>query len=441
MPGRAMIDGQSTAGRWAPVICLAVPAVVLLASFPLGVGWLEPGDFGWREAMTYHGVLVPAWMLLVLASFDRLLEAATAARWRATVARGATAAVLLTGIGALLVRRQGLSAAAILQVVGMTAADLTALVVIFALIRSRKHGRALSGGLLWWSLVVALGAVSLATPLGHLAGACKDLGGLLPMLLAHAEGLGLQPDQAVAGYIGSHGHQIVAAFVTAALLLPLAAGERKPGGWLRSMTAVGAAIALLASLAQVVLYQYSAWAGWEPPDLFVSGPNGIPLDDAVLGVLGIGLLLLVPGLAVRLPRELCAGAPLLDSPRLLAMAYLAFAATMFGIGFYIERHEAFFGGGAAGAPGALNDLCYIRAHVVIGCMALPLLMAAVLAIPHQLEDRASSLPWIATAAIVSAPLAVVICTALLSWTLVVVSVALTVLFVVLLAAVVGARSS
>jgi len=52
------------AGGWARLTCLAVPAVVLLVSFPLGVRWLEPGDFAWREAMTYHGVLVPAWMLL-----------------------------------------------------------------------------------------------------------------------------------------------------------------------------------------------------------------------------------------------------------------------------------------------------------------------------------------------------------------------------------------
>lgn len=433
MNERTVAGGQSMAGRWALIICLVVPAVVLLASLPLGVRWLEPGDFGWREAMTYHGVLVPAWMLLVLASFDRLVEAATAARWRAMVARGATAAALLTGIGALLVRRQGLSAAAILQVVGMTAADLTALVVIFALIRSRKHGRALSCGVLWWSLVVALGAVSLATPLGHLAGACNDLGKRVPMLLVHARHLGLQPGEAVAGYIGSHGHQIVAAFVTAALLLPLAAGDRERAGWLGKVTAAGAAATLLASLGQVMLYQYSAWAGWEPPDLFTSGPNGIPLDDALLTILGIGLLFLMPALFSRPAGRAVTGAQLLDGPRLLAMAGLAFAVSMFGMGIYIELHEGFFGGGAAGAPGALNDLCYIRAHLVIGCMVLPLLMAAFDMMPHGLNGRATRLPWIAMAAILTAPVAVIVCTFLLSWTLVVVSVALTVLFLLLLA--------
>ncbi|MFV2072034.1 MAG: hypothetical protein ACC742_05195 [Thermoanaerobaculales bacterium] len=258
-----MMGKQAIAGKWAPVICLAVPAVVLLASIPLGVRWLEPGDLGWREAMAYHGVIVPAWMLLILASFDRLVEATTAARWCAMVARGATAAALLTGIGALLVRRQGLSAAAV--------------------------------------------------------------------------------------------------------LLPLAAGKRASKGWLGRVTATGAAITLLASLVQVVLYQYSAWAGWEPPDLFVSGPNAIPLDDALLTVLGIGLLLLAPALLTRKAGGL-EGTPLLDGPRLLAMAYLAFAVMMFGVGLYIERHEGFFGGGEAGAPGALKDLFYIRAHVLIGCM-------------------------------------------------------------------------
>ncbi len=423
------------AGTWAPITCLLVPALVLLASFPLGVRWLEPGDFGWREAMTYHGVMVPAWMLLVLASFDRLVEAATAARWRAMVAGGATAAALLTGTGALLVGRQGPSVAAMLQVLGMTAADLTALGVLFTLVRSRRRGRKLPGGVLWWSLLGALGAVSLATPLGHLAGACNDLGNRVPELLVHARHLGLQPGEAVAGYIGSHSHQIVAAFVTAALLLPLAAGDRERSGWLGGVTAAGAAITLFASLGQVILYQYSAWAGWEPPVLFVSGPNGIPLDDALLTILGIGLLLLMPALFGRPAGGAVTGAPLLDGRRLLAMAGLAFAVSMFGMGIYIEFHEGFFGGGTAGAPGTLNDLYYIRAHLLIGCMVLPLLMGAFHAIPHQLDGRAAWLSWVAMAAIFTAPVAVIVCTFSLSWTLVLVSVVLTVLFLLLLASV------
>ncbi|MFV2072033.1 MAG: hypothetical protein ACC742_05190 [Thermoanaerobaculales bacterium] len=55
--------------------------------------------------------------------------------------------------------------------------------------------------------------------------------------------------------------------------------------------------------------------------------------------------------------------------------------------------------------------------------------------PDQLQGRGVFLPWMAAAAMVTAPLAVAVGTALLSWTLVLVSVALTVLFVVLLASV------
>ena len=37
MPGRTVTGRQVIVGKWAPVICLTVPAVVLLASIPLVV--------------------------------------------------------------------------------------------------------------------------------------------------------------------------------------------------------------------------------------------------------------------------------------------------------------------------------------------------------------------------------------------------------------------
>lgn len=426
-----MSRGNTVAMTRAVLICLLTPAVVLLASFPLGIHWFEPGDFSRRQAMIFHGILIPAWMLLMLGSFGKLADTTTAAKWRVTVSRGTAAAALLVGIGALLLRGPGLSGAVVLQVFGMAVADLTALLVIVALSRSRRQGRDPLDRLLWWALIGALGAISLATPLGHLAGAYRDLGARIPMLLAHAGHPSLQSEEASAGYIGSHSHQIVAAFVAAALLLAMLSRERKTGTRLRGITSVGAAIILLATVCQVILYQYSAWMVWEAPNLFVSGPNGIPLDDALLSILGVGFLLLMPALFTGGPRIAPTGALRLDGSRLSAMAGLAFTLSMVGMGIYIEFHEAFFGAGTAGAPGALNDLYYIRAHLIIGCMVLPILMGAFNAIPDQPDRDGTWFFRVAATAVLIAPVAVFVCTFRLSWTLLFVTMALTVLSLLL----------
>jgi hypothetical protein len=70
----------------------------------------------------------------------------------------------------------------------------------------------------------------------------------------------------------------------------------------------------------------------------------------------------------------------LSRNKLVYLAFLSYVATMIGLGLYIEFHEGFFGGGdpESGASGVANDLSYIRAHLLYGCMVVPLLLGILL---------------------------------------------------------------
>jgi hypothetical protein len=110
--------------------------------------------------------------------------------------------------------------------------------------------------------------------------------------------IGKETTEALDLYVGSHGHQMVSAFICCAMLIPFLKRKDEVRGF-AVLSTVAISLATASNVAQIGLYQYSAWTGWEPPDLFKSGPNGMPLDDVILSVLGFSLLLLVPSLLAR----------------------------------------------------------------------------------------------------------------------------------------------
>ncbi len=344
----------------------------------VGIHWFNRGDLDWRTAMAYHGTLISAWMLLVLA-YARTIEGLSDGR-RRWIGAGALAAAAFTGIGSALIRGEGLSVGAVLQVLGMTLGDITALVVlVFAFRRHfrRKRRAAVHESLPWWTVSTAMIALSLATPLGHLAGAARDIGSNSFIFSAHASLLGKPTADVIDGYIGSHSHQIVAAFLAAAFVLPLLRSPQRLSGVMGRVGRVGLVLVASATAVQAVLYQYCAWLGWEPPSLFASGPNGMPLDDFVLACLGFGLLLLVPALwrTGTAPRNAPAGAA---ASRLMALLLLCFLVSIVALGVYIEFHEGFFGHAEGAAAGVANDEAYIRGHLVFGFLIIPILLGVLL---------------------------------------------------------------
>lgn len=337
-----------------------------------GVDWFLPGDFGFHTAMAYHGLLIPAWMMIVLA-YVRYTECS--GFMRKFIRTGVVLGGFLTGLGALFIYGEGLSFWTVVQVTGMVIAEITALVIIvISFVYYFKSSRKGINAFAWWTVTLALIGMSLATPAGHLAGAIKDLGTAFPSWFSHP-----WLSQNVAGnYIDAHSHQMLAAFLAAGFAMPLLRTDSGKSKGMVLLQNSGLVIMMIATLAQISIYQYCAWSGWEPPVLFSSGLNGIPLDDAVLSALGFGMLLLVPGLWIKNKKGVRQDNNDLFLHRMVAVFILVYLMAVVGLGLYIEFHEQFFGQATGNAPGVANDLAFIRGHLLFGFMIIPLLLGTFL---------------------------------------------------------------
>jgi hypothetical protein len=370
-----------------PALTVLLASILWFASLCTGVAWTKTGNLDSQAAMVSHAVLVPAWMLLALYALGHL-DAAVSEPWKRRTAQAALAAALLSGVGVVPVSGSGFSLVTALQAAGMFVADLVGLVVLVALLLQRRgQSRPGVNALACWTVIVSFAALSLATPLGHLAGAAQLFGGKLAFFRHHAAVLGLPPDHVMEGYVGSHSHQVIAAFLSVGFVMPLIRADLAAARWKNVVRTVGLVVVLLSSLAQMTLYQASAWFGWEPPTLFAHGQDGMPLDDVVLSILGVGLLLLTPALLGRTDD----GEGHARTARLSGAARVTLLGTFLiavvGVGVYIEFHGQHFGlGEAAGAVGAENTQAYIRAHLLFGCMIVPVLLGA-LAHVRRLNGR------------------------------------------------------
>lgn len=347
-----------------------------------GVKWFQPGDFSFRTAMAYHGILIPAWMMLTLSYYSQHIEDCEFEGSDFTeklLGAGAICAGILTGIGSAMIHGQGFSPGTGIQISGMVIAEITALIII---IKAFSYHFRTSGDKVnttaWWTVSIALIGLSLAAPLGHIAGAAKDFGEKFNILIGQANFSGLTSNEVINGYIGSHSHQIMASFLAAGFALPFIRKSTCKQGFLTFMEKTGLFVMATATIAQVTLYQYCAWFGWEPPDIFSNGTNGLPLDDFVLVVLGFGMLLLIPGLLLKRKKNCASENYSCYADRLIAVLLMAYMVSVVALGLYIEFHEQYFGHGQGNALGVTNDLAYIRAHILFGFMIIPALLGALL---------------------------------------------------------------
>ena len=397
----------------------------------IGVNWLHLGDFSFRTAMAYHGILIPAWLILVLTYFQYTEHSNFSEK---LLGIGAVSAGILTGIGASLIHKQGFTLGTTIQIMGMILAEIIVLTII--IISFKYYFTTPQGNInttAWWTVSIGLIAMLLATPLGHLAGAAKDLGEKFPIVLKHAEILNLPTKDVIEGYIGSHSHQVMAAFLAAAFTLPLIRKSQEEPEVVNFLEKIGLFVIIATTIAQSVLYQYCAWFGWEPPDLFPNGPNGLPLDDFILVLLGLGMLLLIPALF--------GGNKSIDEKDYsqyinitVAIILLAYMVSVVAFGVYIEFHEQYFGHGESNAPGVLNDTAYIRAHLLFGFMIIPILLSTLL--NGNLLNKKKQLylsTGFAISIIVTGFVGVFVWTLLLNSIVIKISISLTVLFLLVYA--------
>ena len=270
-----------------------------LISSPLwGVHWLTPGDFKYSTAMYYHGIMVPALVLLYLLVRKIFPMSLLNRRYFIVVA---ILSIICTGFGSIFNVDKGFSVATLIQIAGMVMADLlgAALLVAMVIFSLRERAKVAEIHAGFWLLFSSVLAILIAAPLGHLTGWIIDLGpGSLPGLDGLLQTAGMNATDFQDNLVVSHSHLIVAAFLGAlSAFTAIYYQYQSRSEWKRRIATMGLWITLASLLFATVIYVLSGLLGWEPPSFFTSGPNGIPLDDLVLAMGEIGFLFLIPGLS------------------------------------------------------------------------------------------------------------------------------------------------
>jgi len=260
-----------------------------------------------------------------------------------------------------------------------------------------EGGKAGEAGMAFRLLLASLAAILIAAPLGHLAGWCFDIGTKsIPGLAALLEAANRHPNEFQEGLATSHSHLIVTALMSGlAAVAAIYLHYRSRAVWRKYISDISLWIGLVGLLLLTAIYLFSAIIGWEPPVLFASGPNGIPLDDVVLILQEIAFLVLMVGLSGSLENP--SMKPF--SPVQANIRISIFANWIFGFigavipGIYIELHEGFYGAGEAPALGALNDNIFIRSHLLYPFFFLPMLFAVALVVGCKYDNTTALPPW------------------------------------------------
>ncbi len=375
-------------------VCWVVAA--FFSSLMLRIHWFAPGDFSYWAAMYYHGIMIPVLILLYLLTQKMFCLKRINER---IYSLGAILSILLAGTGSIFNTGKGMSAAVVVQIIGMVMTDCLGIILVAAMAMAalEKDIRQDKTDAAFWLLLVSIMAIIMAAPLGHLAGWCMDVG-ISSLsgsgILLHAINLG--PDKFLNGLVASHSHLTVAAILCGLAALTAKYYQYQPSVRLGGrISTLGLGLTLIGLSLATVIYVYSAVAGWEPPTFFASGPNGIPLDDLVLTTVGVGILLLVAGRAGFIVRAGSkSAAPMRASMRIAI--FLNWVFTFAGSvlpGIYIEFHEGFYGGGDPPAPGALFDRIFIRAHMLYPFFLMPTMLVVLLAVGCRYRNTPAPRLW------------------------------------------------
>jgi hypothetical protein len=182
--------------------------------------------------------------------------------------------------------------------------------------------------------------------------------------------------------IEAHSRGLLPSFMAGIVFLAAEAfGYSKLAGP-RKQAARGAVGIMLGGIALYSgIYTVSALGTFVIPRWFpygAGGVNGLPMDYAFSGLVGLGALILA---GVMTPEiwgsfQKVAGAvrERFNPVRLAVyMSYLMAALVVFIYGYYIDLNETYFGSGAQPATGAINDQLFTRTHLLLAFGSLPII--------------------------------------------------------------------
>jgi hypothetical protein len=380
------------------MVLFALLSVAVANPFAAEASASEAPDYA--RVMFLHGLLIGTAGLLALLACGVL-----GLRWRHAqvwIVGGVLFATVLAAVGGIFDRTiPGSEVPMWVQIFGFFALDEILLVLLIAIGVEWRTGRR---GLAMAASGLAAGSMFVAALMGHLAGWIMEFGtGYPPVIGSYVSFAGFASgDDFTGALVGSHSHDMaVAVMAFAVVLVAVQFGYATLTGAAQTVVRLGLAMVGAGVVAMTALYVVMGFAPWEPPTLFVSGPdgvNGIASDDVVTGIFVMGGGLLVAA-------GLVLGRTVQSRPiRLAALwAWVLSFATVVVAGFAIAMNESYFGAGDPNAPGAANDAVYTWFHQDIGLFLLPAIVLVMLAV-ERLAERGHP-AWIGHVTIVGTSIA------------------------------------
>lgn len=357
--------------RTASIIILAYLALFLLISplFP-GVKWFQLGDFTTTVVNYYHVIMIPfALLMIILVAhvFD------LSPRVKKAVNLSVIPVLIFSILGLVFFYPSwGATADEVFQAIRDVIVFIAALAVIIALLimpfRDHKRFKEIWGAY----ILVLIGGIS--AEIAAMFGMILEYGNLygftsIGFFNSYVVSLG-----GLSTFLGNawttHSHQMLPAVMGMIVgISAIAFGYDKLSPRIRNIVNGGMVVSIIGVLSMTALYWISAFGTYVIPAVFVSGAggmNGLALDDSQTGIVGIGAMIALIGLAVAVKRE--TGNKLLSYSTL--GAWIAAMFSMVGIGYLIEFNEVYYGFGAAGVapnggPGYLYDMAYTNGHLLL----------------------------------------------------------------------------
>jgi hypothetical protein len=349
----------------------------------------------YAKVMFLHGLLVGMVGLLALLTLQ--VMKVSSAHVRVWIAGGVVFATVLAAVGGIFdTKIPGAEVGMWTQILGFFALDEILLLLVIGLVIEWRKGSPVTRTLVYAAAAIASASMLFAAVMGHVAGWILEFGEGTPALIANFRqfaGFGSQGDFTGA-LIGSHSHEMaVAAMALTAVIVAQHFGYATVQGTARTISRIGMGMIATGTTVMTFIYVAGAVSTYGPPTFVLNGPNAIPGDDIITGVLvmGGGVVTLLALANVR---------SLLQRPVGFAAvwAWILSFATVAVAGFSIELNTTFFGAGDPQAAGAAHDAIFTWFHQDVGLFLLPTIVLVMLVIELLIGRNESAwLGWLAIA--------------------------------------------
>jgi hypothetical protein len=348
----------------------------------------------YATVMYLHGLLigmVGLVALLVLQVFK-----VSSIHVRLWITGGVLVATILAAVGGIFdTKIPGAEFAMWTQILGFFALDEILIMLVIGLVVEFRKGTPVTRSLTYIAATLASLSMLMAAVFGHVAGWIMEFGEGFPSFLGNYRqfiGYGSQ-DDFTGSLIGSHSHDMaVASMALTAVVAAQFLGYATVKGTPYLVSRIGVGMIAAGVVVMTLIYGAAGVSTWGPPTLFVNGPNGIPGDDIITGVLvmggGVIMLLALANLSTIFQRPITLAA---------VWAWILSFATVAVAGYSIEMNTGFFGAGDPTAAGASHDAIFTWFHQDVGLFLMPTIVVVMLVVELLVGQKAAR--WIGWTAI------------------------------------------